>query len=132
MIIDASTADVKTDLGGLATGGGIGVLASVEGVAEGSVFLIAPQGTVDAGDAGIRATGSITLAAAEVRNGDNITAGGFISGAPTAAPPAAPNVAGLASGSNAAGAATSAMESVSQQAGESGGCPGAGSIHRHS
>lgn len=116
VIVDASTADVKTDLGGLATGGGIGVLASVEGVEEGSVFLIAPEGAVDAGDAGIRSTGTITLAAAEVRNADNISAPS-ISGAPTAAAPAAPNIPGLNSGSNAAGAATSAMESASQQAG---------------
>ncbi len=54
VLIDATSANVKTDLGGLATGGGIGVLASVKNVPPGDVDLIAPQGFVDAGDAGIR------------------------------------------------------------------------------
>jgi hypothetical protein len=50
VVLDATSADVKTDLGGLATGGGIGVLAAVEGVEAGNVDLIAPQGVVDAGE----------------------------------------------------------------------------------
>jgi hypothetical protein len=113
---DATSGEVLTDLGGLATGGGIGVLASVEGVKAGSVFLIAPSGIIDAGDAGIRATGDITLAAAGVLNADNVAAGGTSVGVPSAAPVAAPNVGGLTSGSSSSAATSSAANSVSNQA----------------
>lgn len=82
VIIDPQSADVATDLAGLATGGGIGVLASIKGVPAGSVDLIAPEGTIDAGDAGIRATGNLNIAAAQIINANNISAGGAISGAP--------------------------------------------------
>ncbi len=114
--IDSTSAEVQTDLGGLATGGGIGVLASVDGVDPGNVTLIAPVGTVDAGDAGIRATGDITIAAAAVVNADNISAGGASVGVPTAAVVAAPNIAGLSSASSSTGAANSAATQVADQA----------------
>jgi filamentous hemagglutinin len=55
VVFDTQSADVNTDLAGLATGGGIGVLATTAGVKPGDVDLIAPTGVVDAGDAGIRA-----------------------------------------------------------------------------
>ena len=113
--IDATSGEVVTDLGGLATGGGIGVLASVEGVEPGGVFLIAPEGTVDAGDAGIRATGDITIAAATVVNADNIAAGGTSSGVPAAAAPASISVSGLTSASTTSGAANSAATRISEQ-----------------
>ncbi len=115
VVIDATSAAVETDLGGLATGGGIGVLASVEDVEAGSVFLIAPEGTVDAGDAGIRATGDITIAAAAVVNADNISAGGTSSGVPSAPTVAAPNIAGLTSASSTTGAAANSAQSVANQ-----------------
>jgi filamentous hemagglutinin family protein len=88
VLIDPQTGDVKTDLAGLATGGGIGVLAAVEGVAAGDVDLIAPVGTIDAGDAGIRSLGNISIAALTVLNSANISAGGTTSGTPPAAAPA--------------------------------------------
>jgi hypothetical protein len=115
VLIDATSADIQTDLGGLATGGGIGVLAAVEGVEEGAVNLIAPSGTVDAGDAGIRATGDIKIAAAAVVNADNISAGGTSTGVPSAPTVAAPNIGGLTSGSSSSAAASSAASQVSQQ-----------------
>jgi hypothetical protein len=115
VLIDATSADIQTDLGGLATGGGIGVLAAVEGVEEGAVNLIAPGGTVDAGDAGIRATGDIKIAAAAVVNADNISAGGTSAGVPASASVAAPNIGGLTSGSSSSAAASSAASQVSQQ-----------------
>lgn len=116
VLIDSTSGDIQTDLGGLATGGGIGVLASVEGVEEGNVTLLAPNGTVDAGDAGIRATGDITIAAVTVLNADNIAAGGNTVGVPAAPAVAAPNIAGLTAASNTAGASTSALEDVANQA----------------
>jgi len=115
VIIDVQSAEVATDLAGLATGGGIGVLASVEGVKPGSVSLIAPRGTVDAGDAGIRATGDITIAAAQVLNANNITSGGTTVGG-AAAPPPPPNVASLSSASSSTAATTSAASDVTRQA----------------
>ncbi len=116
VVIDTTSADVATDLGGLATGGGIGVLASVKGVPKSNVYLIAPVGTVDAGDAGIQATGDIKIAAAAVLNADNISAGGTASGVPSAPTVAAPNIGGLTSASSSASAASSAASSVANQA----------------
>ena len=51
VLVDPQSADVQTDLAGLATGGGIGVLATLAGVAPGNVDLIAPVGVIDAGRA---------------------------------------------------------------------------------
>ncbi len=115
VLIDPQSANVETDLAGLATGGGIGVLATVAGVPPGDVDLIAPLGTVDAGDAGIRATGKVNIAATTVLNADNISAGQGTTGVPTVAPPAAPNIQGLTAASNTAGAASNAANDVARQ-----------------
>ncbi|MFA7233442.1 MAG: filamentous hemagglutinin family protein [Terrimicrobiaceae bacterium] len=114
--LDPQTASVETDLAGLATGGGIGVLATVKGIDPGDVDLIAPTGTVDAGDAGIRASGNLSIAATQVLNADNINVGGSSSGVPAAPVVAAPNIGGLTSGSTSATAASAAAESVANQA----------------
>ncbi len=103
VIVDPQSANVQTDLGGLATGGGIGVLASVQGVPAGNVDLIAPAGSVDAGDAGIRVTGNLNIAAVHVLNVGNIQVGGVSAGVP-ATIVLAPNVTALAAASNSAGA----------------------------
>jgi hypothetical protein len=116
VLIDPTSAEIETDLGGLATGGGIGVLASVAGVEPGAVTLLAPRGTVDAGDAGIRATGNITIAAAQVLNADNIAAGGASVGVPVAPAAAAPNVGGLSSASSSTAATSQAASDVTRQA----------------
>lgn len=105
VVIDLTSADVQTDLGGLATGGGIGVLAAVEGVTPGNVDLIAPLGFVDAGDAGIRVTGNLNIAANLVLNASNISAGGTTTGASVAT--AAPSVSAVTSATNAASGSTS-------------------------
>jgi len=115
VVIDTTSGDVSTDLGGLATGGGIGVLASVKGVPAANVYLIAPEGTVDAGDAGIQATGNIKITAAAVLNADNIAAGGTSTGVPSAPTVAAPNVAGLSAGAGSGAAANAAASSVAGQ-----------------
>jgi hypothetical protein len=105
VVIDVNSANVETDLGGLATGGGIGVLASVEGVKEGSVGLFAPKGFIDAGDAGIRSTGNIQIGAQVVLNSSNISSGGTTTGA-TVAAPSAPSVSSVTSASNSSAAST--------------------------
>ena len=107
VVIDPQSASVETDLAGLATGGGIGVLATVEGVAPGNVDLIAPTGIIDAGDAGIRVTGNINLAAVAVVNAGNISAGGSSAGAPVAA--SAPSISTVTSASNSSAAAGSTV-----------------------
>jgi hypothetical protein len=115
VLIDPQSAALETDLAGLATGGGIGVLATVEGVDPGDVDLIAPEGVVDAGDAGIRSTGNLNIAATAVLNASNISTGGTSSGVPSAPTVAAPNVGGLTSGSSSTAAANSAASSVANQ-----------------
>jgi filamentous hemagglutinin family protein len=106
VLIDPQSADVKTDLAGLATGGGIGVLATVGGTPPGDVDLIAPAGTVDAGDAGIRVSGNLNISAVTVLNADNIQVSGTSVGVPPPVVVAAPNLAGLSAASSAAGSAT--------------------------
>lgn len=111
VLIDPQSGAVETDLAGLATGGGIGVLATVAGVKPGNVDLIAPAGVIDAGDAGIRVTGNINLAATQVVNASNIAAGGTSSGAPSAPSVSAPSLGGLTAGaSSTAAASTAAMD----------------------
>jgi hypothetical protein len=112
VLVDPQSANVETDLAGLATGGGIGVLASVAGVPPGSVDLVAPNGTINAGDAGIRATGNLNLAALQVLNASNIQAGGSSSGVPNTTV-AAPNLGAISAASSTAGATEA---SASQQA----------------
>ena len=107
VLVDPQSANVETDLAGLATGGGIGVLATVVGVPPGDVDLIAPTGIIDAGNAGIRATGNLSLAAVQILNASNIQAGGATSGVPTVSV-ATPNLAGLSAASSAAGAGSAA------------------------
>jgi hypothetical protein len=106
VLIDPQSGDVKTDLAGLATGGGIGVLDTVTGVAPGNVDLIAPNGTVDAGDAGIRSSGNLTIAAVQVLNASNISAGGTSTGTSVAV--SATNIGGLTSAASTGGAANAA------------------------
>jgi hypothetical protein len=114
-----------TDLAGIATGGGIGVLATTPGIPEGNVDLIAPVGAIDAGDAGIRSTGNLNLAANKIMNADNILAGGVTVGAPpasgpaaappAAAPPAAPPAGATAAAATGNTAAANAGEKNSRQ-----------------
>ncbi len=115
VLVDSNSADVQTDLGGLATGGGIGVLASVEGIMPGNVDLIAPGGFVDAGDAGIRATGNLSIAAVAVLNASNISVSGSSSGVPSAPTVAAPNIGGLTAASNTAAASTSSAQDLAKK-----------------
>lgn len=109
VIIDPQSADVATDLAGLATGGGIGVLASVKGIPPGSVDLIAPEGTIDAGDAGIRATGNLNIAAAQVLNAGNISVGGTATGAPSTSI-SAPSLGAVTAANNSSAATNSAAQ----------------------
>ncbi len=115
VLVDPQSGDVQTDLAGLATGGGIGVLDTVVGVPPGDVDLIAPVGTVDAGDAGIRVSGNLNIAAAFVLNASNIQASGTSAGVPTVTAPSV-NLAGLTAASNTSAASSSAATDASKAA----------------
>ncbi|WAC49187.1 filamentous hemagglutinin family protein [Asticcacaulis sp. SL142] len=73
---------------GLPTGAGIGTLATQDGVSPADVDLIAPNGIVDAGDAGLRVSGNFNVFAVQILGTDNIDVAGISTGLPV--PPAAP------------------------------------------
>jgi filamentous hemagglutinin family protein len=68
----------RADIGG----SGIGTIIGFTGVEPGDVSLIAPEGTVDAGDAGIRVSGNFVVAALQVLNAENIKVDGEKKGIP--------------------------------------------------
>lgn len=111
--IDPQSGAVQTDLAGLATGGGIGTLSSSGQQQPSDIDLIAPNGTVNAGDAGIRSSGNLNIAAVQVLNAGNIQTGGQSTGVPTVV---APNVAGLTAASTAIGATSNAADQAAKQA----------------
>ena len=76
--------------------------------------LIAPKGVVDAGDAGIRSTGNLNIAATSVLNASNIQVAGSTSGVSSGPTVAAPNISGLTSASNQGAAASSTANDVSR------------------
>ena len=115
--IDPQSATVQTDLSGLATGGGIGVLNTVKGVKPGNVDLIAPKGTVDAGDAGIRVSGNLNIAANQVLNAANISVSGSSAGTP-APVSAATSVSAVTTASNSAAAVAATTQPAASRSAE--------------
>ncbi|MGJ7543083.1 filamentous haemagglutinin family protein [Variovorax sp. LT1R16] len=105
---------VKTDVDGVTvvtersdmSGSGIGT------VGDGDVDLMAPKGTINAGDAGIRFAGNLNLAALHVLNVDNIEGEGDITGLPVIA---AVNIGALTNASAAAAQAATAAQEVLQR-----------------
>jgi hypothetical protein len=97
----------SVDLGGLVSGAGIAVVQSSKLAKKSNAYLLAPRGTVDAGEAGIRVSGNLTIAAVTVVNAGNIQVGGTATGVPTVT---APNIGALSAASNTAGAAAKSAE----------------------
>ena len=87
---------------GPSSGSGLAVLRALPGVPLSNADLIALNGFVDAGDAGIRVSGNLNIAALQVFNAGNIQVGGNTTGVPTVE---APNIGALTSANNTAGAA---------------------------
>lgn len=114
VIVDLQTGAVQTDLSGLATGGGIGALQTVPGVPPSDIDLIAPAGIIDAGDAGIRVSGNLSIAAVEVINAGNIQVGGASGGVPSTSV-SVPDAGGLSAASAASGAVSSGADSIARQ-----------------
>ncbi|WP_414016426.1 filamentous haemagglutinin family protein [Burkholderia stagnalis] len=98
------------DARGQVTGAGIATLQSVPGAPNGTINLIAPRGTVDAGDAGIRA-GNLNVAALHVVNADNIQVTGKSTGIPLVQ---AVNTGALTAASAAASAASQVAQDLAK------------------
>jgi hypothetical protein len=97
------------------SGAGIATLAPIPGTPAGDVDLIAPLGTIDAGEAGIRVSGNANLAAATILNAANVQVAGKSVGLPTVA---APNVSALSAASATAAAAAQSAQAAATTTGE--------------
>ncbi|WP_232311093.1 filamentous haemagglutinin family protein [Herbaspirillum autotrophicum] len=95
------------------TGAGIATLAPIPEVPAGDIDLIAPLGTIDAGEAGIRVSGNVNLAALQVVNAANIQVKGESRGMPAMV---AVNVGALSNASAAASSASAAAQESVQRA----------------
>ncbi|MFF7055176.1 filamentous hemagglutinin family protein [Achromobacter spanius] len=95
------------------TGAGIATLAPLPEVPAGDVDLYAPLGTIDAGEAGIRVSGNVNIAALQVVNAANIQAQGDSAGVPVTA---GVNTGALSSASAAASSAVNAAQESAQRA----------------
>ncbi|WP_233022236.1 filamentous haemagglutinin family protein [Rhodopseudomonas boonkerdii] len=89
-------------------GAGIAALSPVPGTPPSNVDLIAPLGTIDAGEAGVRSSGNVNLAALQIINAANIQAQGNTTGVPTVQ---APSISAALSTSNATAATQQALPS---------------------
>jgi hypothetical protein len=84
VILINADGSISLDYGAsLAAGSGIRTIQTNPGVPPGNVDLDAPVGTVNAGDAGIGASGNINIAAAHVIGALNINFGGTATGVPS-------------------------------------------------
>jgi filamentous hemagglutinin len=109
-----SDGTVTLDFSGAAAGSGIRTIQTNPDLALGNVDLVAPVGTVNAGDAGIGAAGNINIAARAVLGVGNINFGGTASGVPAAVNGLGAALSGASSAaSGATNAATSSVESAS-------------------
>ncbi|GLZ23986.1 hypothetical protein Pstu01_06560 [Stutzerimonas stutzeri] len=94
------------------TGAGIATLNPIAEVPPGDIDLLAPLGTIDAGEAGIRVSGNVNIAALQVVNAANIQVQGEATGIPVVA---AVNTGALTSASSAASTATQVVDEVVRQ-----------------
>lgn len=97
------------DASGQVSGAGIATLQTIVGQEPGDANLVAPAGTVDAGDAGIRAN-NLNIAALQVANADNIQVQGNSIGVPSGVV----NTAALGAASAAAAAANDAAQDLAK------------------
>lgn len=108
------------DISGSIAGSGIATLQTRDDQRPANVVAVAPRGIFDAGDAGVRSTGEVQIAAAVVLNAANIAASGGISsgasvdtgGLASAAPPPASSNATSAQDATARPATSSAKEAL--------------------
>jgi filamentous hemagglutinin len=77
---DAS-GNTKIDISASISGSGIATLSTSDKQAPSNVYAVAPRGIFDAGDAGVRSTGTVEIQASVVLNAGNIAASSGVSGA---------------------------------------------------
>jgi filamentous hemagglutinin family protein len=94
------------------SGAGIATLAPIPEVPGGDMDLIAPLGTIDAGEAGIRFSGDLNIAANVILNAENIKGQGKTSGLPILA---AVNIGALTAASAAGDAAAAGAQEALQR-----------------
>jgi filamentous hemagglutinin len=110
-ILINSNGTVSLDFSGAATGSGIRTIQTQPDTPAGNVDLIAPVGTVNAGDAGIGAAGNINIAALSVIGVSNIQFGGTATGVPAQVSNIGASLSGASSAaSGATNTATSAVQ----------------------
>jgi len=119
VILISADGSISLDYGAsLAAGSGIRTIETSPTVPPGDVDLDAPVGTVNAGDAGIGASGNINIAAAHVIGALNINFGGSASGVPSDLSGLAASLSGVSS--VASSATTSGAESAAGAAAAAG------------
>jgi hypothetical protein len=111
-----SNGTVALNFGGAAVGSGIRTIQTDPNAAAGNVDLIAPVGTVNAGDAGIGAAGNINIAARSVIGASNINFGGTATGVPAAISSIGASLAGASS--SASGTTKTATDAVASNPSE--------------
>jgi hypothetical protein len=115
-----SFGDISISPNQITTGAGIATLAEIAGVPPGNVVLVAPNGVIDTGEAGIRSSGNVSLAAKAIIGTGGVVAAGKVSGVPSiATPPAGALVAAGATSAAATAAAQAAASATKQQTAES-------------
>ncbi len=108
--VDPNSGQVTINLTGAVAGSGIRTILTDPNVPPGNVNLIAPIGTVDAGDAGIGSAGNINIAAQTVLGASNINFGGTASGVPASTSNVAAGLTGVSNTSSSA--SNTAVESA--------------------
>jgi hypothetical protein len=116
-ILIGASGNVMLDFSGAASGSGIRTIQTEPTTPPGNVDLIAPVGTVNAGDAGIGSSGNINIAARSVIGVTNISFGGTATGVPAVVSGLGASLSGASSAaSGATNASTSAVTSTANNA----------------
>jgi filamentous hemagglutinin len=113
VVVVDTNGNILLDFQGAVSGSGIRTIQANPNVGAGNVELVAPAGTINAGDAGIGAAGNITLAALHVLGVDNIQYGGQAVGVPPLVSNIGVTLAGV---SNVANSATNNAQSSVEDA----------------
>lgn len=108
--IDAN-GKVNVDVSGSISGSGIATLITHPGQPAANIYVLAPRGIFNAGDAGVRSSGNFSAVASAYENANNISVAGSTSGIPSAV--AAPSV----SSPSAPSSPAAKSEDVSKSAG---------------
>ncbi len=102
----SASGQITIDSGAAVSGSGIRTIITDPSLPAGDVDLVAPIGTVNAGDAGIGAAGNLNIAAASVAGLNNITVGGTSTGVPPVASGVGVTVAGAANAASSSSASS--------------------------